>query len=97
MGEYVCKGECCQLLDVPTHPVQTKMVVHQSARCPQSVTMRAYEVYCRLWSPQEALITGNCRGGFGAGELIALLYARSFPKNEWRDRFEEAVHGMTQL
>lgn len=92
-----CMGECCLEADVPTHPVQTKGPIHRSARCPQVVTMRAYEVYCEIWSPQEALVTGNCRGGFGAGELIALLYAHGFPKGEWRTRFEEAVHGMSQL
>jgi hypothetical protein len=58
---------------------------------PSVVTLRAYEVYKHLWHEQEALITGECRGGFGVGELVALLYARSFPKGEWRDRFDEAI------
>jgi hypothetical protein len=43
------------------------------------------------------LVTGNCRGGFSAGELIAFLYARSFPKSEWRARVDEAFHGMEDL
>jgi len=80
--------------DVPTHPVQAK---HSTARCPQTVTMRAYEVYCYVYGEQAALVTGGCRGGFGAGELIAFLYAHSFPKSEWRARVDEAFHGMTQL
>lgn len=92
-----CLGDCCRPLDVPTHPVQTQRVVHRAARCPQAVTMRAYEVYCSMFSEQPAMITGNCRGGFGVGELIAFLYAHSFPKNEWRARVDEALHGMTQL
>jgi hypothetical protein len=94
---YECKGNCCRELDVPTHPVQTNQVIHRSARCTQLVTMRAYEVYCELFGAQEAMVTGNCRGGFGVGELIAFLYARSFPKSEWRQRVDEALRGMTQL
>lgn len=92
-----CLGDCCRPNDVPTHPVQTVHVVHRSAQCPQVVTMRAYEVYCEVFNPQPALITGGCRGGFGVGELIAFLYAHSFPKAEWRSRFDEAIKGMRQL
>lgn len=92
-----CKGNCCRELDVPTFPVQTQRPIHKSARCTQSVVMRAYEVYCELYGAQEAVITGGCRGGFGAGELIAFLYARSFPKSEWRERVDEALKGMSQL
>ena len=97
MYESVCNGDCCRELDVPTHPVQTKRVIHAAARCTRVVTMRAYEVYSRLYGPQEALVTGNCRGGFGVGELIAFLYARSFPEKEWKMRFDEALEGITQL
>jgi hypothetical protein len=56
--------------------------------------MMAYEVYREVYGPQEALIEGNCRGGFGVGELIGFLYARNFPKSEWRRRFDEAIDGM---
>ena len=78
-----------------THPIQ----VHRTggrprAQAPKFVTMAAYEVYCHVFSPQEALITGGCRGGFEIGELIAFLYARSFPKAEWSARFEEACRGL---
>lgn len=92
-----CKGNCCLPSDVPTHPVQTRQAIHRSAQCPQIVTRRAYEVYCKVHRPQEALMTGNCRGGFSAGELIAFLYAHTFPQAEWEQRAEEAFHGMSQL
>lgn len=92
-----CKGHCCVDSGVPTHPVQTRVAIHRSARCPQVVTLRAYDVYCHLFREQAALITGECRGGFGAGELIAFLYARSFPQSEWRERVDEALKGMSQL
>ena len=72
----------------PMHPVQDDGRLRAA---PQTVTLRAYEVYCEIWSPQEALITGHCRGGFDVVELIALLYARTFPRAEWRQRFDEAI------
>jgi len=74
-----------------THPVQT--VDHKGGKLPQVVTMRAYEVYCAMFGSQAALVTGNCRGGFGTLELIAFLYARTFPEKEWRSRFDEALNG----
>jgi hypothetical protein len=58
--------------------------------------MRAYEVYCEIFQPQEAMVTGDCRGGFSGGELIAFLYARSFPKAEWKERFNEALRGFAK-
>lgn len=66
-------------------------------RVPKTVTMRAYEVYCAEYGPQEAMVTGWCRGGFGTSELIAFLYARSFPKEEWHKRVSEAFKGMENL
>ncbi len=84
--------------DIETHPVQrTHYLDRESGRCPKAVTLRAYEVYCALYGPQEALITGWCRGGFAVGELIQYLYARSFPKEEWRKRVDEATEGMAHL
>lgn len=81
-----------------THPVQTHHIrQREQSRVPKAVSMRAYEVYCSVWSPQEALVTGNCRGGFGVNELLALLYARSFPESEWRQRFHEASDGLVNL
>lgn len=61
---------------------------------PDAVYMKAYEVYCVVFAPQPALIEGECRGGFGIEELVAFLYAASFPRNEWRQRFDEAINGM---
>lgn len=79
---------------IPTHPVQIPRVQRGEARVPTAVTMRAYEVYKAIYGPQEAMVTGECRGGFSAGELIAFLYAETFPRNEWRERAEEAFRGM---
>jgi hypothetical protein len=82
--------------ETPVHPVQTARTREQGY-APQVVTMRAYEVYSHVYSPQEALVTGGCRGGFSTGELIAFLYAYPFPKNEWRARVDEAFRGMKNL
>lgn len=79
-------------MTVPVHPVQTKQV--RGACLPQTITMLAYEVYSHLYGKQEALVTGGCRGGFSSGEVIAFLYARNFPKSEWRSRVDEAFAGM---
>lgn len=78
---------------VDVHPVQVRRE-RVDAVVPKVVTMRAYEVYCRLYGPQEALVTGSCRGGFGVNELIAFLYAYPFPKDEWLARVDEALIGM---
>ncbi|MNU04783.1 hypothetical protein D3C72_2493450 [compost metagenome] len=59
--------------------------------------MRAYEVYTHVYGAQEAMVTGGCRGGFGTGELIAFLYAHTFPKNEWSARVDEAFRGMVHV
>lgn len=78
-----------------THPVQKlSRFDPEPGRAPVAVTMRAYEVYCELFGPQPALVTGACRGGFGTRELVAFLYARSFPKAEWRERFDEGIRGL---
>lgn len=78
---------------VPVHPIQTECC-HRGGEAPQVVTAAAYEVYCHVYGAQEALITGGCRGGFGIGELVAFLYARPFPREQWRDRVREALDGM---
>lgn len=36
---------------------------------PWSMHLRAYNEYCKRYGPQQALIEGWCRGGFGDGEL----------------------------
>lgn len=81
------------MTEIPTHPVQTSCC-HRGGVAPQAVTRLAYEVYSLVYGAQEAIITGNCRGGFSVDELIAFLYARSFPKAEWRKRVDEAFEGM---
>lgn len=75
------------------HPVQTECC-HKGGCVPTPVALRAYEVYSHVYGPQKAVIEGGCRGGFGTGELIAFLYARSFPQNEWRVRVDEALTGL---
>ncbi len=73
------------------HPVQWN--VRNDRRIPESVALRAYEVYSHVFGPQEAMIDlegRGCRGGFGAEELIAFLYAYPFPKDQWRAKVDEA-------
>lgn len=73
------------------HPVQIDMMERNPA-LPDYVTLRAYEVYRHVWGEQRAMIEGKCRGGFGVGVIIAFLYARSFPKEEWSKRVTEALY-----
>jgi hypothetical protein len=77
------------------HPIQTHDVKQRGAGfMPSTVTLRAYEVYCHVFGPQPAMVDlagRDCRGGFGVGELVAFLYARSFPKEEWSKRVDEAL------
>jgi len=80
--------------NIPVHPVQNAPAHRDGSVMPQVVTMRAYEVYCEVFKPQEAMVTGGCRGGFCLGEIAAFLYARSFPRGEWRMRVKEALEGM---
>lgn len=82
--------------EIERHPVQTHQRRGQGY-APKTVTMAAYEVYCHVHGPQEAMVTGGCRGGFSTGELIAFLYARSFPRAEWRARVTEAFKGAENL
>lgn len=76
-------------------PIQVERFRNKPSVVPEAVYMAAYEVYCHVFRPQPAMIEGECRGGFGVGELIAFLYAWKFPKAEWRQRFEEACKGMS--
>lgn len=81
--------------DIPVHPVQrSRLLPRESTVAPQVVTRAAYEIYSHVYGPQPAMMEGHCRGGFSVGELIAFLYARSFPKAEWSDRVNEALRGM---
>ena len=79
-------------------PVQSSH--REQGKIPTSVHELAYEVYCEVYSPQEALIDmkgRGCRGGFGMIELIAFLYAHSFPKEEWSDRVNETYGGTENI
>jgi hypothetical protein len=78
-------------------PVQQVSRSNERSKIGNAVHMAAYEVYSHVYAPQQALIEGNCRGGFGMGELIAYLYARSFPKSEWKQRVKEAFNGNINL
>ena len=62
----------------------------ESGTISERVYMAAYEVYAHVHGPQRALIEGGCRGGFSAKEIIAFLYARAFPKEQWMERSDEA-------
>lgn len=57
-----------------------------SAGIPWSMHLRAYDAYCKEYSPQQALIEGGCRGGFGVRELDMFIPG-------WRDELSE----MTRL
>jgi hypothetical protein len=83
------------MAETPVHPVQTRD--HKGGECPQTVTLRAYEVYKAVFGAQDAMISGHCRGGFATSELIAFLYARSFPQVEWAARVDEAFRGSKNL
>lgn len=59
------------------------------AGIPWSMHLRAYDAYCKMYGPQEAMIDlegRNCRGGFGVGELDMFIPG-------WRDELSE----MTRL
>lgn len=65
----------------------------QGTTIPEPVYLLAYEVYKHLYGPQLAMIDfeHGCRGGFSVREIVAFLYARAFPQDEWNMRFEEAL------
>ena len=77
------------------HPVQTRDC--RGGHVNAAVTQAAYEVFAHLYGSQESLVTGWCRGGFLTRELVAFLYARWFPKAEWRERVDEAFLGMENV
>lgn len=79
-------------------PMQTydRRPNNERGQISEPVYMAAYEVYAHVHGPQEAMIDfgRGCRGGFTSGEILAFLYARSFPKAEWRQRVDEGSHNM---
>lgn len=62
-------------------------------RLPEPVARMAYEVYHHLW-PGQTFERLHERGGFGVGEVVAMLYAHTFPKAEWRKRFDDGIRGL---
>lgn len=55
------------------------------------VSARAYEVYAHIYGTGQSHDRLLERGGFHMGELITLLYARSFPRDQWAERDKEAM------
>lgn len=43
------------------------------AGIPWALHMKAYEVYCKRYGEQQAMIEGGCRGGFGMSELDSFI------------------------
>jgi hypothetical protein len=70
-------------LEVDKHaPVQG-----YSAGIPWSMHLRAYDMYCKKYGPQPALVDlekKNCRGGFGTEELDEFIPG-------WRDELSKTV------
>lgn len=89
----VCRTNDKKYREKP-HPVQMPTPHGGRPTASKDITLRAYEVYCAVYEPQPAMIEGGCRGGFSIGEIVAFLYARSFPRNEWRQRVDEAFQGL---
>lgn len=78
-------------MNTPLHPIQCRD--HKPGRVSAAVTARAYEVYAHLFGQQQLIADLNSRGGFGSAEMVALLYARSWPREEWSARFTEGLQG----
>lgn len=78
------------------HPVQLNFRLRneRSGHAPAKVTEKGYEVYSHLYGNKQTLQRLNERGGFGTGELVAFLYAHSFPRDEWSKRVDEALEGL---
>lgn len=64
-------------LKPPKAPVQG-----YSAGIPWDTHLRAYDVYCKQNGKQQALIEGDCRGGFGTNELDRYIPG-------WREELSE--------
>jgi len=78
--------------------VQSVKEFHSIRGCdqkiPASVARLAYEVWPYVWTdcPELMLPEEHPRKArLGVYEMIAALYARSFPQDEWHTRFDEAL------
>lgn len=73
------------------HPIQwTVRSAERHATFPPEVTGKAYEVYHLLY-PGQTLARINERGGLSIMEVVAFLYAHTFPPKEWEARVQEAL------
>jgi hypothetical protein len=61
-----------------------------AAGIPWSMHLRAYDVYCKRYGAQEAMITGWCRGGFAVPELDMFIPG-------WREELSEVEKLKAQL
>jgi hypothetical protein len=60
----------------------------------EGISRQAYAVYSHIYGDSQSFERLNERGGFGIGELVAYLYAHSYPKVEWRKRADAAFYMM---
>lgn len=72
-------------------PIQTLNVQRLSWSMPEQIVKKAYDVYSNLYNNRQTLEALNNRGGFHIIELLAFLYAASFPKELWREKVDEAL------
>lgn len=79
--------------EIQVHPVQINTGYGRRGLMPAVVTRKAFEVYDYIHYGT-TLTRMNERGGFSTGEIIAFLYARQFPRQEWSKRVTEALVGM---
>ena len=70
---------CDVVAQARTQLRRTAPVQGYAAGIPWDMHLEAYAAYCKKWSPQPALITGWCRGGFHTGELDGFIPG-------WRER-----------
>lgn len=94
MMEDVVAGRCTPPLPL-RHHLEKQGLEHKSQErrapvqgltggIPWSMHLRAYDVYRKKYGDQRALIEGDCRGGFGTGELDMFIPS-------WRDELSEMV------
>lgn len=88
-GTLFAAASAIRALPLPTMPEQAEPVKEKRAPVqgfaggiPWDMHLRAYDVYCKRWSPQKALIEGGCRGGFSTGELDMFIPG-------WREELSE--------
>lgn len=90
-------ADIIRALPLPVMPEQAEPVKEKRAPVqgyaggiPWDMHLRAYDVYCKRWSPQKALIEGGCRGGFSTGELDMFIPG-------WRDELSERTDLLARI